>query len=435
MLTDRNDLPLSTASEAARDAYVAGMDIKLSMYPNAIAEFDRAIEADPGFALAHVARAHTLLERGDAAAARRSMASATALAGGLPPREASHIAYFEHLVAGDSEAALTALPVHLDAWPRDTMVLGTAAFTNGLIGSSGRAGQKQTLLSLLDRLAPHFGADDWWFTAHHGMAMSENGAHAAARPKIERSLAQNPANPWAAHATAHLAYEEGAPATARAFLRSWLATYPRDAPLFSHITWHLALAELEAGDMATAYDLFHQSVIPAVHSGPPRGQLNDGVSFLWRSELAGHPRNAEGWQAMADLVRTWFPRAGSAFSDMHVAVVHAVAGDDAALAASLGQIRDLLTGGRYPSGPFVPTVTRGFAAFARGDFPAAIAGLEPAADALERIGGSHAQLDLVRFTLLKAYLAADRAGDAAQLAGTRRPKGTAIPVAGLPAAA
>jgi Flp pilus assembly protein TadD len=87
-------------------------------------------------------------------------------------------------------------------------VLATTAFTNGLIGSSGRAGQKRTLLELLDRLAPSYG-DDWWFTAHHGMALSENGQRDAARPKIDRSLAQNPNNPWAAHARAHFCYEEG----------------------------------------------------------------------------------------------------------------------------------------------------------------------------------------------------------------------------------
>ena len=98
----------------------------------------------------------------------------------------------------------------LNVWPRDAVVLGTTAFTNGLIGSSGRAGQKRMLLELLDRLAPSYG-DDWWFTAHHGMALSENGQRDAARPMIERSLAQNPKNPWAAHACAHLCYEEGDP--------------------------------------------------------------------------------------------------------------------------------------------------------------------------------------------------------------------------------
>src|ERR1700733_13185682 len=142
MLTDRYDLPLSTASSAARDAYVKGCEAKLTMYPGAIERFDRAIAADPNFALAHAARAHVLLERGDAAAARASMGAANSLAAGLSAREASHIAFFDLLVAGDAEAALAAVYAHLDAWPRDALVLATTAFTNGLIRCSGRARQK-----------------------------------------------------------------------------------------------------------------------------------------------------------------------------------------------------------------------------------------------------------------------------------------------------
>src|SRR6266851_8098910 len=135
MLTDRYELPLSTASSAARDAYVQGCEAKLTMYPGAIEGFDRSIAADPGFALAHAARAHALLERGDGAAARASMAAANSLTAGLSAREASHIAFFDLLVAGDAEAALSALGAHLNEWPRDVLVLATAAFTNGLIGS------------------------------------------------------------------------------------------------------------------------------------------------------------------------------------------------------------------------------------------------------------------------------------------------------------
>src|SRR6202171_4105154 len=110
MLTDRYDLPWSPVSSAARDAYVQGWEAKLTMYPGAIEGFDRAIAADPGFAFAHAARAHVLLERGDAAAARASLAAANSLAAGLSAREASHIAFFDLLVAGGAEAALFALP-------------------------------------------------------------------------------------------------------------------------------------------------------------------------------------------------------------------------------------------------------------------------------------------------------------------------------------
>jgi len=429
MLTDCYGLSLSTASCAARDAYVQGCAAKLTMHPGAIEALDRAIAADPRFALAYAAKAHVLLERGDAAAARASIAAANSLAAGLTEREASHIAFFALLVAGDAEAALAALPTHLSAWPRDAVALGTTAFTNGLIGSSGQAGQKRALLDLLERLAPSYG-DDWWFTAHHAMALSENGQRAAARPKIDRSLAQNPKNPWAAHARAHLCYEEGDPNAARAFLLSWLPTYPRDGALYSHLSWHLALGELEAGDAAAAGWLFSEAFSPDVHSGPPRGRVNDAVSFLWRWELAGHPRDAAAWRMIHDYAIGAFPRAGAAFSDMHIALAQAVAGD-AALQSRMEQIDELARQGRYPSGPCVPAVARAFAAFERRDFRAAIDALEPIAGELERIGGSRAQLDLVEFTLLKAYLGADRVDDARRMLSTRRRGSLGVPVAGL----
>src|SRR3954466_13236078 len=154
MLTDRYGLAVSTNSPAARDAYDEGVAAKLTMYPGAIAAFDHAIGADPGFALAHAAKAHLLLERGEAAAARESIATARSLVAGATEREVGHVAFFDRLVSGDGEAALSALLAHLDAWPRDAVALGTTAFTNGLIGSSGRAGQKRMLLELLEKLAP-----------------------------------------------------------------------------------------------------------------------------------------------------------------------------------------------------------------------------------------------------------------------------------------
>jgi Tetratricopeptide repeat len=70
MLTDRYDLALSTASAAARDAYVRASDLALTFYPGAAEAYDRAIAADPGFALAHAGKAQLLMRQGDVAAAR-----------------------------------------------------------------------------------------------------------------------------------------------------------------------------------------------------------------------------------------------------------------------------------------------------------------------------------------------------------------------------
>src|SRR5438105_7267004 len=122
---------------------------------------------------------------------------------------------------------------------------------------------------------------------------------------------------------------------------------------------------------------------------------------------------------MYDLANSAFPRAGVAFTDMHVALAEAVAGNTGELEARARQVDKLAREGQYPSGPLIPAVSLAFAAFERRDFSAAIDALELIAGELERIGGRRAQLDLVEFTLLKAYIAADRLEDAREMLSGR----------------
>ena len=228
MLTDRYGLSLSTASADARDAYVEGCDLALTFYPGAVRAYDHAIEADPGFALAHAGKAQVLMREGNVAAARAALAAAKETAAGLAEREASHIAFFDLAFAGRTDPAIAALYTHLTAWPRDALIVSSGANPNGLIGGSGRIGQKRQIATLMDSLAPHYG-DDFWFLSYHAMALSEDGQLAAARAKIEQSLAMNPNNAHGAHGFAHVCYESGELDAARTFLSRWLAAYPRKA--------------------------------------------------------------------------------------------------------------------------------------------------------------------------------------------------------------
>jgi hypothetical protein len=127
------------------------------------------------------------------------------------------------------------------------------------------------------------------------------------------------------------------------------------------------------------------------------------------------------------------PRPGSGLADLHVILAMAVMGDDAALDARRGQMEDLAEQGRYPSGSYLPALARGFAAFERGDFAAAIDAFAPLAGENERIGGSRAQHDLIEFTLLKAYLNAGWLAEARRLLAARRPGASGVPVAGATA--
>src|SRR5437762_2003060 len=317
MLKDRYDLALTTASAAARDAYVQASGLALTFYPGALEAYDLAIAADPGFALAHAGKAQVLMRQGDVGAARAALAAAKGLASDVSEREASHIGFFDLAFAGQTDAAIAALYAHLATWPRDALVVASAANPNGLIGGSGRIGQKRQIAALMDSLAPHYN-DDFWFLAYHAMALSEDGQLAAARAKIERSVAANPNNAHGAHGFAHVCYESGDLDTARTYLSSWLTTYPRDGFFYGHLSWHLSLCEIQAGNWAQALRLYQDAMALDRHSGGPQQKISDGAAFLWRSELVGHPRNISAWRALYEYASSALPRPGNGLADLHV---------------------------------------------------------------------------------------------------------------------
>jgi len=157
--------------------------------------------------------------------------------------------------------------------------------------------------------------------------------------------------------------------------------------------------------------------------------MSDGAAYLWRSELAGQPRDADAWRALHQYANGALPRPGSGLADLHVILAQAVVGDDTGLEARASQTEALAREGRYPSGSYLPALARGFAAFERADFAEAVAVLTPLAGQNERIGGSRAQHDL----LLKACLNAGRLEEARQLLSARRPGASGVPVKGVDA--
>ena len=431
MLTDRYGLTLTTTSPTARDAYVEACDLVLSANPGPGDAFDRAIAADPGFALAYAGKARVQQVASDPAGARETFAAGQAVAKGISPREASHMAFHGLLLSGPPDAATAAAKVHLRTWPRDAIVLSPCSSVFGLIGFSGRPGREMEQVALLDSVANAYG-DDWWFNAQHAFALVETGQRDAARPKIERAVEQNPRNANATHIRAHVHYEDGEPDAARAYLSEWLKTYSPNGPLHGHLSWHLALTELEAGNQNEAFRLYQTAFAPPIAKGGyPLIPMVDAISFLWRAELAGAPRDPARWQALHDFAHQMFPRAAIAYADTHIALADAVTGNGAALEARLRDMADMESNGRLPSGPIVPALAQGFAAFLREDYNAAIAAIEPVFAEHERIGGSRAQRDLVDFTLLKSYVLAGRLDDVGRMLRARRAGPVGIPVAGV----
>ena len=158
----------------------------------------------------------------------------------------------------------------------------------------------------------------------------------------------------------------------------------------------------------------------------------DAASFRWRAELAGHQRDTARWQRVHEFCHRAFPQPGFPYVDWHVALADAVQGNPDPRATELEtRARE----DRYVAGPGLAQAARGFAAFERGDLGACIAALAPVLAERARFGGSRAQLDLLEFTLLRAYLASGRLDEARALVAARRPGPVGLPVVGVEALA
>ena len=370
MPSERYGLSLSTTSDTARDAYVEACNLLLTLYPGAGEAFDKAVDADPDFALAHAGRARLLQLSSKLPDARNAIATAASCPAN--DRETSHIEVFRLLIEGRADDAFAAVCAHTERWPTDAMVLATTANQLGLIGISGRPGRVQELAAFLDRLAPAYG-DDWWFGAHHGMAVCEAGRHAEGRRIVERSLAGNRRNGSVAHSYAHVCYEDGNADEGIEFIRSWLPDYTRYGGMYGHLNWHLALFELHRGDAEAGMRMFGESFGAEDYHGPLPNKMWDSAAFLWRSELAGHKRDDVRWAMLRDFAHATFPQPGLNLLDWHVALAEAVTGKTEALEARVGIMEERAAQGRYAAGTTVSTVARAFVAFERKDFPTAIA--------------------------------------------------------------
>ena len=423
-IQDRFGLPLTTQSTVAAESYVRAVDLMLSANTGAEVLLDAALAADPEFALAHIARARLCQVQARIPEAKEAATAARGLAARVSPREQGHIETIALSVNGAAAQAMARLEAHAADYPRDTMPLSLALGVFGLLGFSGRIDHHEAQLALLERLAPEWD-EDWWFLTYLGWARIETGDVERGAREVERALAVNPHNAYAAHARAHGYFEAGDAESGAAFIEAWLPGYDRRSQLHCHLSWHQALFELARGRPERARALYEEAIRPAVSHAPPLFNLADAASFLWRWRIYGEtPPLDEPWDEVMSHAKRHFPRAGIHFADVHAAFAEAVSGEDDPLAARIAQLSELHEGGRLPQGQIVPAICAGTAAFAREDYAAAADLLGAALPELARLGGSHAQREVFEDTYIAACLRAgrrDKAGERLSERLNRRP--------------
>lgn len=431
-MKDRYGLELSTTSSEARDAYVDAIDRMLAADARVEETLAHAIEADPNFALAHIAiaRQHQLLARGKEA--RAAAEKASELAATASEREQRHVEIIANLVIGQVPRSLELTREHVVDHPRDAFALAPSCGVFGTIGFSGRIDREREQLELLKPLAKHYG-DDWWFLSVLAFALLETGEWIQGRELAERSLELRPTNAHGVHTLAHALYESGDDDEALTFMSDWLPDSDRASLLHCHLWWHYALLLLTTGRRDDASQAFAENCLPGTTDSPAINVFTDSASYLWRSELAGVARKPDQWEAIRGYLEENFRRP-IVFVDAHAGLPYAALGQTEQLAACIEELQELGESGRLPAGTTAVTLNRAYEAFAAERWSDVIDLLEPTMHEVVRIGGSRAQRDLLTNTLLAAYVHADRRADAQEFLDRVDNRQPSRPVAGLAAA-
>lgn len=423
MLKDRYDNLLSTTSDAARDAYVAGVDHILGGTYGAVEAFSDAVAADPGFAIGHAGLARARMYASDMAGAKEAIAQAETLA--TSAHDISHIRPFALALSGDAKGARAAVNEHVADHPRDALVaqLNTSVF--GLIGFSGCTAREADMYAYTKALMPHYG-DDWWMLSMHSLSTCEIGRYGEALDLMERALDRNPRNANGAHFKAHAQYELGQTAAGLSYLDDWMQSYDPRGILHSHLSWHTALWALAAGDLDRLWALIDRAVSPdAATGGMPIMFVTDTASIYYRAELAGVDVPAARWQALSDYAAQSFPSPGQSFIDLHASLTHAMAGQGARLQPYLDTPPGF-------AGDVVAQAARGWQAIAAQNWRTALDHLTPAMVDHARLGGSRAQRDLLEFAYVHALIQSGERDAAKRWLQVRRPDiAEDAPVAGL----
>ena len=401
---DRYGLPLSTASDAAAAAYREGVDLMLAGWTGTAETLERAIADDPDFALAHIARArvHAFYQQGDLARQKAALARELVARRGTE-RERSHVETLALAIEGRLPEAIASTLKHVGSWPRDALVLSLPLGAFGLFAFSGMADHDRARHELCERVAQHYG-EDWWFLTMAGWAMTENGDVTRGRAVTERGFGLRRANAHAAHAVLHAMFEDGSIEAADRLVDDWIPTYDRTGILHGHIRWHQALGALEHGDAARALSIYADVLQPSVTQAPPLNVITDAASLLWRVSAYGHTVPKALWLDADAAAQKLFPKSSLSFADVHMALFAAARQDRAALSARLATIEQRLAEGKLPAGPVVPAIFRALAAFADEDYASCAQTLAPVLGEVVRIGGSHAQRELIEDTYIVALM-------------------------------
>ncbi len=404
---DTRGNPCSSKHRAALDAVERALWRMMSFYDTPLADLDAAIAADPGWMLPPVMKAGFLLsltEPALVAEAEAQLDAARVLAPHANARERAHLQAVQRVLEGRWQAACRIWDELLIDHPRDALALQWAQLWDFYRGDA------VNLRARPARALPAWDEGDPLYAhvlALYAFGLEENNLYPQAEDAGRRALALEPRAPWAVHAVAHVMEMQGRYKDGAAWLRQHQAQWAEGNGFAVHLWWHKGLFRLEAMDVLGVLRLVDSHLSGDALQGTL--QRVDAAALLWRLHLLGEDVGGHA----AALLAGWPLADGCAghyaFNDAHAVLAMLAAGEVARAEAWVARCAERALGAEdarrsnhLMAREVGMPLMRGLLAYARGDADGAVDLIYPVRASAQRLGGSHAQRDLIDQTLLGA---------------------------------
>jgi tetratricopeptide (TPR) repeat protein len=393
------------------------------VHGDAVGLFDTARQAAPGFAMAHLGKAWLFAVANDPGLLTQARALVeTARPLPLNEREEAHLAALAHVVEGARAAAVAVLDRHLMRYPFDLVAHQAAALMDGFLGRFHWVRDRSArALPLWSKDQPGYGS----LLAFHAFGLEEAGDYARAEDESRAAAELEPLSFWPHHTVAHVMEMTGRPEDGLGWMAAREALWSTPGHMNQvHIWWHKTLFHLELGQYDAAL---------ALYDGPMRTtqralalSLTNATALLWRLDtLSGEMGDCDigdRWREQAELWQGHADGKCLVFADIHAAMAELGSGQEALVEQRLAAMRETAASPAEAAGLYrtvgIPVV-EGLAAFHRGAYAEAVELLLPVRVDLWQIGGSHAQRDVINWTLTEAALRAGQRDVALSLAHER----------------
>ncbi len=420
MARDQQGLALAGAPESAR-AFDRAMADYFGLTGDPVGVLKSALAQDPGFALGGVGIAALYMIggfRGDHPEVVSAFRAAEAAIGRASGREQNHLAAAKAWARGEFSQAILGWERILADSPTDALALRLAQDAYFFLGRS------TAIRECAERVLPAWDPDNplaSFVLGLYAFGLEETGDLKRAEDFGREALARNPRDAWATHAVAHVMetanrHEEGV-----AFLKSTRADWAHAHFMAHHNGWHLALFLIEQGrfdEVLADYDRF---TAPKLADDATLDRI-DAASLLWRLELAGVDVG-DRWTPVA---KTWMAHVDDhllAFNDLHCAFAAARSPDPDHVTRLRQSLDDYERKGSGDNRQVTSEIGRrlmdGALAFAAGDYGRTVESVLPVREDWVRIGGSHAQRDVINLMLIAAAERSGQSGLARTLIGAR----------------